>query len=288
MIKDYLKATTVEDLVASIENAKAKRYLGAELDLNEVTGQPNIDRQTKIAQKIALGSQVALRNHIIAKWDKVNRTWPLGDNDLHICCREGYAKMVSFMFDPKNHIKSDETELEVDRNNRKNRTALHLCFTPPQATFIAKMGGFEQNGELKCSMPEDVNMDVDWVRPGKQKEREQIIQMLLHKKADPNFPDFHDYYPLHYASMYGWISSVQALLKHRANVDAANNAGETPLMLAAFYGREEVVRFLLEEAEPPATANYKDTNSATAIFYAVKAQSVPVVTLLLSLELSWN
>mmetsp|Transcript_31092 Transcript_31092/g.41123 ORF Transcript_31092/g.41123 Transcript_31092/m.41123 type:complete len:484 (-) Transcript_31092:292-1743(-) len=283
LIKDYHKAEKVEDLIESMEKARAKRFLGAELDLDEPTGQPNIDRQLKVAMRIGLGSHVALRNQVIVYWNAINRKYPSGDGLLHIVCREGYLKMVEFIIDPKNHSKLDTTELEVDLRNRKSRTPLHLCFTPPQATFVAKVHGFDANGNLQSVMPDDVQMVVDWVKPGRQKEREKIIECLLEKQADPNAADFHDYTPLHYAAMYGWLETVKKLVECKARIDVGNIAGETPLMLASLNGHEEVVEFLTEDADPPATVNVKDTNNANALFYAVKAKNAVIAEHLLDL-----
>lgn len=284
MSKDYIAANgKVEALNESMEKAKAKRWLGAEMDLDEPTGQPNIDRQLKVAMRVALGSHVALRNQVIVYWNAINRKYPSGDALLHICCREGYAKMVDFIIDPKNHTKKDTMVLDVNSRNRKNRTPMHVAFTPPQATFIAKKHGFGPTGELQSEMPEDVQMVVDFVPPGKRAEREEIIKMLLDAGADPNDPDYHDYCPLHMACLYGWLDTVVLLAEKGARVDAGNIAGETPLMLAAQGGFLEIVEYLTEEADPPATVNVKDTNEAMALHYAVKANHKAIAEHLLEL-----
>lgn len=57
--------------------------------------------------------------------------------------------------------------------------------------------------------------------------------------------------PLHWASAYGQLVSVQLLLEARAKIDLEGPDGETPLLLAASGGHHEVVRLLLGEGADP-------------------------------------
>lgn len=47
--------------------------------------------------------------------------------------------------------------------------------------------------------------------------------------------------PLHLASYFGHKSVVQRLLESGADIDAVNDAGDTPLHKAAFIGREVTI-----------------------------------------------
>lgn len=82
-----------------------------------------------------------------------------------------------------------------------------------------------------------------------------IVQALIRRGAQVNRPGWT---PLHYAAT-GKSDQAMAitrlLLEHHAYIDAESPNRSTPLMMAARYGREEVVRLLLEEGADPTLRN---------------------------------
>ncbi len=90
------------------------------------------------------------------------------------------------------------------------------------------------------------------------------LQALLDAKADPNIAEnlFDGKTPLHMAAWWGHkavflehrdvgVNMVQALLKARANPNAADGYGNTPLYDAAEAGYEPIVRGLLDAGADP-------------------------------------
>jgi ankyrin repeat protein len=73
---------------------------------------------------------------------------------------------------------------------------------------------------------------------------------------------------------------ARRLLNAGASADLADNAGVTPLMLAAMHGDLEMVRALIGNVTDVAT---RDGAGHSALYYAVHAQNIDVVDLLLSL-----
>jgi len=82
-----------------------------------------------------------------------------------------------------------------------------------------------------------------------------LVQQLLLRRAQVNRPGWT---PLHYAASHDGpnaIAITSLLLQHHAYIDAPSPNGSTPLMLAARYGEERVVRLLLEAGADPGLRN---------------------------------
>jgi len=99
----------------------------------------------------------------------------------------------------------------VDVENSKWRSPLHLAFTPPTGTYCAaKFGGLDENGVPRCERPEEIQLASDWILPGMDEERKQIIRTLVEMgDADVNKLDFHNYSPLLFAVVWGWCDIIQ-------------------------------------------------------------------------------
>ena len=65
---------------------------------------------------------------------------------------------------------------------------------------------------------------------------EDVVDVLLDAKADPNICDFEDGSPLMAASEIGYHQIVQKLLKNNADISKKNREGETALSLARKAG----------------------------------------------------
>ena len=72
---------------------------------------------------------------------------------------------------------------------------------------------------------------------------------------------------------------MEALLGAGAAIDARNGEGETPLLMAARAGNNEVVRLLVEHR---ADVNAADNLQHTALYYAGERGFTEIVELLLA------
>jgi ankyrin repeat protein len=100
-----------------------------------------------------------------------------------------------------------------------------------------------------------------------------LVQRLLERRAQVNQPGWT---PLHYAASHDGEQALpitQLLLERHAFIDARSPNGSTPLMLAAHYGRREVVELLLREGAEPLARNQQGLN---AIDFAMLARRADV------------
>lgn len=100
-----------------------------------------------------------------------------------------------------------------------------------------------------------------------------LVQRLLERRAQVNHPGWT---PLHYAASHDGeraLPIAQLLLEHHAFINARSPNGSTPLMLAAHYGRREVVELLLREGAEPLARNQQGLN---AIDFAMLARRADV------------
>lgn len=97
---------------------------------------------------------------------------------------------------------------------------------------------------------------------------QEIIRALLDAGAVTRKPDRYGWLPVHYASFYDSPASLALLKEHHADFDANTtlNRGETPLMLAAQYGKLAAIRYLLAQGANTAAL---DRNGKNAYDYAV-------------------
>ena len=82
------------------------------------------------------------------------------------------------------------------------------------------------------------------------------MQYLLQHKADPNIRDARGNTPLILAAQAGREDLVDLLLTYNANINLANGAGQTPLIVAVNSRNEPIARKLLAKgADPDQTDN---------------------------------
>ena len=77
-----------------------------------------------------------------------------------------------------------------------------------------------------------------------------LAELLLDHKADADAKDNYGQTPLHGAAAAGHNGMVQLLLANQAESNARNNNGHTPLYLAELHAREHTVELLPQYGEP--------------------------------------
>jgi hypothetical protein len=97
-----------------------------------------------------------------------------------------------------------------------------------------------------------------------------VVEELIARGADPNIRDNIGSTPLMWAVSHrqpspDQIKTIQILLRHRANVNIANERGTTALMSAASYAPAELVTMLLAHG---AEAEQRDNRGHTALWWA--------------------
>jgi hypothetical protein len=140
-----------------------------------------------IADAVGHGNMRELRNQVIGNYKTITRKYKehwLGNTLLHIVCQEGYASMLTFIMDPKNHSEFDDIEVDIDCLNDRKRTPLFMVFTPPTATYMGQLFGLDENCNPRAEKPEGIETLSDWIKPGGPKQREMIVDTLIQHGAD--------------------------------------------------------------------------------------------------------
>jgi ankyrin repeat protein len=102
------------------------------------------------------------------------------------------------------------------------------------------------------------------------------VQQLLNRGFDPNARDEKGQVALYLALRAGSLKVADALLEHpQLQADAHNEAGETPLMMAALRGHLTAAQKLLARGSAPHQAGWGP------LHYAASGPEVKLVTLLL-------
>ena len=124
-------------------------------------------------------------------------------------------------------------------------------------------------------MTKDIQIDSDWIRPGEEKDRIDTVLMLIDEGADVNKLDFHNYSPLHYAAMWGWVEVMEALVEKGADLEQVNVVGDNVLLLACQYEHLNVVEYICEKTE--ISINARNAEGNTALFVAIDKGNVDIV-----------
>jgi ankyrin repeat protein len=127
-------------------------------------------------------------------------------------------------------------------------------------------------------MDQDLQVLGNQLVKAAQNGNNETTKALLTQGAPVDAKDNAGRTPLMLASANNHVAVCVLLLTHKAHVDARNNAGFTPLMLAAMNNHEDVCKLLLTHN---AQVDAKDNAGSTPLILATKYGHVDVCKLLL-------
>jgi len=107
--------------------------------------------------------------------------------------------------------------------------------------------------------------------------RKEVCEFLLANKADIDAKESNGRTPLHFAAAFGLNDVLEVLLKNKANVNAKDDSGFTPLHLAAYVGQLDAASLLLKGG---AEVNAKNEAGETPLHLAVSRGHDDVAELL--------
>lgn len=93
----------------------------------------------------------------------------------------------------------------------------------------------------------------------------EVVRSLLESKVDPNSVDGDGRTALHWAAWENHPQVVQLLLERGALIDAQDNNGDTPLILAGAYGSLDAWKVLIDNGADDTIANKDKKTVLTAI-----------------------
>merc|ERR1712038_1131234 len=107
----------------------------------------------------------------------------------------------------------------------------------------------------------------------------KILNFLVQNAPDVvDMKGFQGRTPLGGAVIDGHLNVVKYLIsQHNVNIDSQENDGSTPLILAAYFNRPKVARFLFEKG---ANNSIKDNDGQTALDYARSKKFVNIIEIL--------
>uniref|UniRef100_A0A0A9VX16 Ankyrin-3 n=1 Tax=Lygus hesperus TaxID=30085 RepID=A0A0A9VX16_LYGHE len=120
--------------------------------------------------------------------------------------------------------------------------------------------------EYLSQYPNDVNAKGAQQRTplhravGGGSDKKSIVLLLLDYKADPNAPDINGLTPLHWAATLGNTDFGTILLDHGANPNVQTKNGDTALHFCAEKGNSTFIQLLLNHNADPTLRNNDTTN----------------------------
>ena len=107
--------------------------------------------------------------------------------------------------------------------------------------------------------------------------------MLIQNGADPSLKHNNGFSLLHFAAQGGNPSIINKLLSLGLDVDSRNNAGATPLMVAAYCDKQNAFKMLIQNGADP---SLKDKNGFRRLLHsAAQGRNTSIINKLLSLGL---
>ncbi|KRW98992.1 Ankyrin repeat-containing domain [Pseudocohnilembus persalinus] len=173
----------------------------------------------------------------------VNRQSGLGRSALLKACYLGNVEVTKFLV--------NLPEIDIELPDQKQRTALH------NSVFISQMQikkqalpvrGIPKQKEIEKGLP-DKEFYTYWKQKTLQEEytgvkirdSPQCSKLLLEKGHRTEIQDQEGNTPIFSACSSGAMDSLQILLQYKANVNHVNFQKQTPVYLAAYYGRLSMV-----------------------------------------------
>ena len=220
---------------------------------------------------------------------EVNHEHNNGLAALHFAVQEGHADVVEVLIDAGADIdaKSSEgcTPLHYACKNGKLaivkvlvKAGADVCMTYSTGTTCLKVAsgnGHTETVRYLVGLPEvDVNAanNRSWTSlhsavKRNNKSHPEVVQVLIDAGADMEAKNEKGRSPLLVASAFGKLDAVKLLVEAGAKVCATDSQGDTCLILAANFGHTDIVRYLagLKEVD----VNYHGRNNDTALHSAV-------------------
>ena len=177
----------------------------------------------------------------------VNAKNGFGDTPLHLASENGHTDIAKYLVQHGADVKAKDGHAY---------TPLHRASENGHTDVVKYL--VEQGADMEA---ENIDQEIPFKLAVKNHYTE-IVQYLderLAKKINAhnvNIKDTCGYTPLHRACMYS-IYSVKYLVALGADVNAEDREGNTPLHIAASWGRKEVVEYLVEHGADIRAKNYK-------------------------------
>ena len=215
------------------------------LDQNVDTNSKTIDGKTPLHISVEKHEETIIQKLLEQKAD-INLKDALGNTVLHLA--------VQVMQETKSWL------VKAGVNNRSHIPASHQLCSVQTVQAIIEHGGNVNAVNNRGQTPL-------WFAC--LDGQEELVKILLHKGADSNIADGNSDSSLH-SAIYGQCSAgtIQEIINHGVHINATNEDGATPLLLACSTAQTESIRLLLKAKSD---VNSADVHGDTSLHAAITA-----------------
>ena len=203
----------------------------------------------------------------------VNARTDSGDTPLILAARNKHENVV--------HTLLSDSQCPVDTKGQDGYTALHYSCRDGHVDMVRSLVKYKANVNAITD-----NGDTPLTLAAINKHDNVVYALLSDSQCSVDAKGQNGYTALHYSCRDGHIDIVRSLVKHKADVSARTDSGDTPLTLAAINKHDNVVHALLMDYQCPVDA--KDQNGCTALHYSCELGNVSIVRILVKNKANVN
>ncbi|WP_265024163.1 ankyrin repeat domain-containing protein [Wolbachia endosymbiont (group A) of Epagoge grotiana] len=307
----------------NLSEVKNLLSMGADVNIRDRRGWAPLHYASDNDNKLDTSRAILNRNANIEA--KTN----IGETPLHIANAYGQLKIIELLIDKRANIEAKTNDgltplhVAIQHNNttpkiieflidkgvnieakiKDDQTPLHHAVFKDRLDIVRVLSSRGANIEAKTSdgkTPLDLAIQgnyTDIVGFLKQTELDKKllaavqdtglneVKDLINQKANINAKDMYGWTPLHFAASRNKLSVVEFLFNNNANINAKDVYGNTPLHVAAQYSSNlEIVKFLLDK--DISGINNITNNGWTPLHVAIQGNKLNTVELLLGLTIT--
>ena len=161
----------------------------------------------------------------------VNARTDSGDTPITLAARDGHDNVV--------HALLSDSQCLLDAKGRDGYTALHYSCSYGHVDIVRTLVKRKANVNARTD-----SGDMPLTLAARNGYNNVVHALLSDSQCLVDAKGRDGYTALHYSCRYGHVDIVRTLVKHKANVNARTDSGDTPLVLAAINKHDNVVHVL--------------------------------------------